>query len=84
MDVSAYMTRDEWTGMLQDLKLDEVTLRDTRYDVVVHLVTAAKGAEAFYTFETNATRTEGLQLARELDGKTMRAWNGKHPRVSLS
>lgn len=76
MDPSAYMTRQEWITMLTDLNLDEVALRDTRYDVVVHLVTAAKGAEAFYSLDTNNTRTEGISLARELDSKTLSAWNG--------
>ena len=32
-------------------------------------VTAAKGAEAFYQLENNKTRSEGLDLARELDDK---------------
>ena len=62
--------------MLQELGLEEATLRDTRYDVVVHLVTAAKGAEQFYSLESNSVRSEGLELARSLDDKIMNAWNG--------
>jgi hypothetical protein len=62
--------------MLSELQLDEVALRDHRYDCIVHLVTAAKGAEQFYTLENNSTRTEGLDLARQLDTAVMNAWVG--------
>lgn len=77
MDPSAYMERKDWLKMLSEMDLEEVSLRDHRYDVVIHLVTAAKGAEAFYTLENNATRTEGLELASKLDSAVMNAWVGK-------
>ncbi|KAJ3322500.1 hypothetical protein HDV06_003044 [Boothiomyces sp. JEL0866] len=76
MDPSAYMKREDWLRMLDELHLDEVALRDHRYDCVVHLVTAAKGAESFYSLENNSTRTEGLELARALDTAVMSAWVG--------
>jgi hypothetical protein len=76
MDPSAYMPRKDWLRMLNELQLDEVALRDHRYDCIVHLVTAAKGAEQFYTLENNSTRTEGLELARMLDDAVMNAWVG--------
>lgn len=82
MDPSAYMKREEWLRMLNELGLDEVALRDHRYDAVFHLVTAAKGAEAFYQVENNATRTEGLDLARYLDDLVMKSWLG-HSQVSI-
>ncbi|KAJ2991243.1 hypothetical protein HDV02_003903, partial [Globomyces sp. JEL0801] len=75
-ELLAYMDRNEWLRMLHELQLDEVALRDHRYDCVVHLVTAAKGAEAFYSLENNATRTEGLELAASLDTAVMNAWVG--------
>ena len=42
-------------------RLEEFTwtvpqLRDQRYEAVVHLVTAAIGAERFYTLENNKAR----------------------------
>ena len=58
-----------------------------RYDAVLHLVSAADGAEQYYTTATNATRyekadEEGLRLARELDKKVINAWSGhSHLRV---
>lgn len=76
MDPGAYMDRDLWLKMLDDLQLDESALRDHRYDMVVHLVTAAQGAEAHYTTANNNIRSEGLQLSRELDAKVMKAWMG--------
>ena len=34
-----------------------------RYDLVLHLVTAANGAEKYYTLENNAARSESVELA---------------------
>ena len=52
-------------------------LRDS-YDAVFHLVTAAKGAEKFYTTANNAARTETVEQAAALDDKLIAAWTG-HP-----
>ncbi|KAJ1551445.1 hypothetical protein HK096_010957 [Nowakowskiella sp. JEL0078] len=78
MDPSAYTTSDVWYKILNELKLDEVAIRDNRYDCVVHLVTAAKGADQFYSLENNTQRTEGVELAKSLDDLVMKAWMG-HP-----
>ena len=77
MDPSAYMPRDGWLKMLTELNLEEAALRDHRYDVVVHLVSAAKGAEQFYSLDTNAVRSEGLTHAAQLDDSIMNAWYEK-------
>ena len=47
---------------------DSFQLRDARYDQVVHMMTAANGAEDFYQLD-NPARSEGLELARDLDSK---------------
>ena len=52
MDNRAYMNDLEFTQVLNALETNEIQLRDS-YDAVFHLVTAAKGAERFYT---NASR----------------------------
>ena len=44
-------------------------LRDNRYDQVVHMVTAASGAESFYQLDNNSARSEDLDQARERDTK---------------
>jgi hypothetical protein len=58
------------------------TLRDRRYDRVIHLTTAAIGAEKNYTLANNAARHEGVELARSLDQKTLNAWTG-HPHITV-
>ena len=56
----------------------KVDLRDNRYDQIIHLITAANGAEQFYTLDNNITRTETIEVAREIDEKCSKAWIG-HP-----
>jgi hypothetical protein len=58
------------------LLLLQVFLRDHRYDAVVHLVTAAIGAEKFYTTANNTVRTETVELAAKLDQMVLDAWMG--------
>eukprot|EP00127_Corallochytrium_limacisporum_P007118 Clim_evm37s242 gene=Clim_evmTU37s242 len=82
MDPSAYADPEEWDSMCKKNKWHETDLRDNRYDMVVYLVTAAKGAEAFYSTESNNVRSEGIELARELDTKVGRAWVG-HPYLEI-
>ena len=46
-----------WKEMLDKNGWNEVELRDGRYNAVTHLVTAADGAETFYTFDNNHVST---------------------------
>ena len=75
MDMKAYMPADMWRAVLAQEGLTEEAVR-ARYDLVVHLVTAADGAPAFYTTENNATRTETPEMARENDRRVQTAWEG--------
>ena len=50
------------------------------YLQVIHMITAAKGAEKFYTLENSTSRSEDLDTARMLDTKAAEAWVG-HPNV---
>jgi hypothetical protein len=59
-----------------------VTLRDRRYDRVIFLSSAANGAEEFYTLENNVARHEGIEVARNLDKRTLNAWIG-HPHITV-
>ena len=81
LDSKAYMPEDMFRTELAKHKKNEVKARD-QYDGVFHLVTAADGAEEFYTLENNAARTETPEEARELDRKTRNAWVG-HPRLRI-
>ncbi|XP_003386950.1 PREDICTED: TRPL translocation defect protein 14-like [Amphimedon queenslandica] len=78
MDASAFCSEKVWSDILGNNSLDVFTLRDGRYDQIVHLETAAKGAEKFYQLTNNASRSEGLELARKLDTQAAQAWVG-HP-----
>jgi thymidylate kinase len=59
MDGRAYMSAEQWEAMLAENSWDPVALRDERYDLVVHMVTAADGAMPFYQLENNKTRRPG-------------------------
>ncbi len=77
LDNKAYMNGLEFAQVLEYIGSNETVLRDS-YDAVFHLVTAAKGAEEYYTKANNAARTEGVKQAVELDDKLISAWTG-HP-----
>lgn len=78
MDASAYMPQQQWELMIDQFGWATPQLRDARYDAVIHLVTAAAGAESFYTTENNSTRTETPEQARAIDARLRQAWVG-HP-----
>ena len=77
MDNCAYMTDQEFAWVLKKMNTNKIALRD-QYDAVFHLVTAAKGAEQFYTLENNQARTETVEEAIALDDRLISAWTG-HP-----
>lgn len=81
LDNKAYMDKLEFLSVLKELNVNEVELRD-HYDAVFHLVTAAKGAEAFYTTANNSARTETMEEAAILDDKLIAAWTG-HPHLRV-
>ena len=71
---------------------EDLTIADiyNGYDAVLHLVTAADGAEAFYQWNdptkeetgNNAARSESPEEARVKDKKTLNAWMG-HPHLRV-
>ena len=81
LDGKAYCSNYEFNQILQKLNLNEVSVRDS-YDAVFHLVTAAKGAEEFYTLANNKARFENAEEARIADNKTLNAWVG-HPHLRV-
>ena len=81
LDNKAYMTELEFQQVLTVMKQNEIELRD-HYDAVFHLVTAAKGAEEFYTTANNTARTETVEEAATLDDKLIAAWTG-HPHLRV-
>ena len=81
MDNKAYMTDEEFEAAAAYVNGNIVELRDS-YDAVFHLVTAAKGAEEFYTLENNGARYETAEQARIMDDRLIAAWTG-HPHFRI-
>lgn len=80
IDGKAYLNPIEYNQLLRNIGTSEVELRDN-YDAVFHLVTAAKGAEKFYSYN-NPARGENLEEARLADDKVLSAWAG-HPHLRV-
>lgn len=80
IDNKAYMSDDEFIQVLKNLEKTEIELRD-EYDAVIHLVTAANGAEAFYSLD-NKARYENVEMARAVDEKLIKSWTG-HPHLRI-
>jgi CYTH domain-containing protein/thymidylate kinase len=77
LDCAAYMGAEPYQWMIELAGFTQSELMH-RYDLVVHLVTAADGAEAHYTLLNNSARKETPEEARALDVRTLHAWLG-HP-----
>lgn len=81
MDDKAYVTDEEFAQVIArfDGRTEERVLAN--YDLVLHLITCAKGAEFAYDLANNA-RTESIEYAREMDDRTLRAWSA-HPNLRI-
>ena len=77
MDNKAYTYNDEFSNILTLMDTTEEALL-SRYDAVFHLVTAANGAEQFYTLSNNNARYETIAEAIALDDRLINAWQN-HP-----
>lgn len=53
MDASAYIEADKWELMKTSNGWNEIDVRDNRYNQIVHMVSAANGAEEFYSTEVS-------------------------------
>ena len=58
MDISTYLSPEFWNRIISEQGYTNTQLR-ARYDAVLHLVSAADGAEQFYTTANNAQRAQG-------------------------
>lgn len=80
-DCEAYCGQDMFSRLIAERGTSRAEVM-LEYLMVIHLVTAADGAEAFYTLENNETRTETLEEARALDKRSRHAWRG-HPHIAV-
>ena len=81
LDISAYLPTEMWEKITGLCNVTTQQLSD-RYDAVLHLVSAADGAEQYYNTTSNEMRTEGIEKARLLDRKVIQAWTG-HPHLRV-
>ena len=52
--------REQWEDILKRNQWNEVDIRDSRYHHIIHMVSAANGAELFYTIEVQIGNSKGL------------------------
>jgi hypothetical protein len=82
MDTKAYMDDEMFLSVCEQVGYSEVEMRDGRYDAVVHMMTAAHGAEPFYNLGNNKARRESIEEARHQDERTVNAWLA-HPKYTI-
>lgn len=82
MDSKAFCDDATWKALLRELKTNEVELREGRYTAIIHMVTAADGAEHAYTLENNSARKETPEQARAQDRRLQEAWLS-HPHLRV-
>lgn len=82
MDGSAYLSREQWEVLLNEMGIYEQDIREERYDQVIHMITAADGADQYYNLKGNAARSEAVADAIDLDKKLRNSWMA-HPNYFL-
>ena len=81
VDQAAYMNENQFAEVRENVGVNKRDLF-TRYDSVIHLRTAAYGAEEAYTLSNNAARTETLEEARIKDDSVLELWS-EHPNLRV-
>ena len=82
LDNESYVGHDDYCKILEDFDInyDEI---NSRYDMVVHLVTSAKGKEDAYSNSNNMARYETIDQARAMDDTALEAWKNHPNRVVI-
>lgn len=85
-DGNAYCVGNEFKILLDSFNLTKSKMF-ARYDAVLHLVTTANGAEAFYQYNgsvdcNNSARRETPEEARQKDDAVLNSWVG-HPHLRV-
>ena len=76
IDGKAYINNEQWEKLKEEFGVNELDIF-SRYDLVVHLVTAAYGAEHAYTCDNNKQRGEkDLEAARRVEKNVRDAYYG--------
>ena len=81
MDCAAYVDDDTFSRILKALGMNSIfEVKDNRYDMVIHLFSAAIGAEEHYILSNNNARTESPEQAKLVDQQILKSWTG-HPHI---
>jgi CYTH domain-containing protein/predicted ATPase len=81
LDGAIYLDETPFSEILSELGLTRTSILQG-YSHVLHLQSAAVGAEAFYTSANNAARYESLEHAQEVEARTIRTYlDHSHLRV---
>lgn len=75
LDGAAYCNDDMWSQVCEEANFDPTNFADKRYDAVLHMVTAADGAEEFYDL-SNESRYENIDQARDRDAALRKLYIG--------
>ena len=77
-DPKPYSDKETWDLIMKEAGWSEDDLTNNRYDLVLHLVSAADGAVEYYTTSNNQARRETVEQAKALDRMTQSAWLNHH------
>lgn len=82
LDVAAYLEPEVWGGVRDRVGLRQAELGG-RYELVLHLESAAVGLPGVYEKEkaNNPARVETAEEAAALDGRIKEAWGGANVKV---
>lgn len=81
MDNAGYLPDDQLDMLLAERGMTRADAY-ARYDAVIHLVTAAIGAEEYFSHATNEHRLEGVEEAVRVDHALLAGWSG-HPSLRI-
>ena len=75
LDDKAYVSDETFKKLIKDFNVTQFELLN-RYNLVIHLTTAADGKEEYYTTSNNGARIETPEEARQKDRRTLESWLG--------
>ena len=75
-DNAAYVSKEAFSELCLGLGLSVVQIRDERYDGVIFLQSPPVDKPEVYTTANNAARSESIEQAIAINGRTLDAWVG--------
>ncbi|MDO4378166.1 MAG: AAA family ATPase [Erysipelotrichia bacterium] len=82
-DDKGYVSEEDFKNILEQFSMKEEDI-NKRYDLVMHMVTSAKGQEEAYTLSNNAARYESIEDAQKVDDMILDSWKDHPNRVIVN